>query len=154
KPDGFRIKVRPREDNERTRPAAAAAAPAVAGAPAARARTRPGHNTPLLVLYGSNLGTAEDLATRVADLAQVNGFATRLGPLDDYVGKLPDTGGLMIFCASYNGAPPDNATRFVNWLQGDLPKGAFTKLRYGVFGCGNSDWLATYQSIPRLIDEK
>jgi cytochrome P450/NADPH-cytochrome P450 reductase len=27
-------------------------------------------------------------------------------------------------------------------------------LRYVVFGCGNSDWAATYQSIPRLIDEK
>ena len=26
-----------------------------------RARTRPGHNTPLLVLYGSNLGSAEEL---------------------------------------------------------------------------------------------
>ena len=38
-----------------------------------------GHNTPLLVLYGSNLGTAEELATRVADLAEVNGFATKLG---------------------------------------------------------------------------
>ena len=37
--------------------------------------TRPGHNTPMLVLYGSNLGTAEELATRIADLAEVNGFA-------------------------------------------------------------------------------
>jgi len=27
-------------------------------------------------------------------------------------------------------------------------------LRYAVFGCGNSDWAATYQSIPRLIDEQ
>ena len=92
-----------------------------------RARTRPGHNTPLLVLYGSNLGTAEELATRVADLAEVNGFATKLAPLDDYVGKLPEQGGVLIFCASYNGAPPDNATQFVKWLGGDLPKDAFAK---------------------------
>ena len=61
---------------------------------------------------------------------------------------------MLIFCASYNGAPPDNATQFVNWLRGDLPKDAFAKLRYAVFGCGNSDWAATYQSIPRLIDER
>jgi len=27
-------------------------------------------------------------------------------------------------------------------------------VRYAVFGCGNSDWTATYQSIPRLIDER
>ena len=125
-----------------------------AAAPTPRARTRPGHNTPLLVLYGSNLGTAEELATRVADLAEVNGFATRLAPLDDFVGKLPEQGGVLIFCASYNGAPPDNATQFVKWLGSDLPKDAFAKVRYAVFGCGNSDWLATYQSIPRFIDDQ
>ncbi len=156
KPDGFKIKVRPRDATASAarmpaRPTAAAA-PSAAAAP--RARTRPGHNTPLLVLYGSNLGTAEELATRVADLAEVNGFATQLAPLDDYVGKLPEQGGVLIFCASYNGAPPDNATQFVKWLGGDLPKDAFAKVRYAVFGCGNSDWAATYQSIPRLIDEQ
>src|ERR1700756_1782253 len=103
KPDGFKIKVRPR--NDRDRGAFAGQAAAVATAPKApRApTTRPGHNTPLLVLYGSNLGTAEELATRVADLAEVNGFATRLGILDDFAGELPKEGGVIIFCASYNG---------------------------------------------------
>jgi len=155
KPDGFKIKVRPRSEKDRGahggRGAVAAASTAAA---APRARTRPGHNTPLLVLYGSNLGTAEELATRVADLAELNGFATRLAPLDDFAGKLPEQGGVLIFCASYNGAPPDNATRFVKWLGSELPKDAFAKLRYAVFGCGNSDWAATYQSIPRLIDDQ
>ncbi len=105
------------------------------GAEAPRApATRPGHNTPLLVLYGSNLGTAEDLATRVADLAEVNGFATRLAPLDEYVGKLPKEGGVLIICASYNGAPPDNATQFVKWLrrrsaEGRVRQGALRGVR-------------------------
>jgi cytochrome P450/NADPH-cytochrome P450 reductase len=156
KPDGFRIKVRPRTEKERgAYTGAATAAAAASGAAAApRARTRPEHNTPLLVLYGSNLGTAEELATRVADLAEVNGFATRLAPLDDFVGKLPEQGGVLIFCASYNGAPPDNATQFMKWLGSGLPKDAFAGVRYLVFGCGNSDWAATYQSIPRAIDEQ
>jgi cytochrome P450 / NADPH-cytochrome P450 reductase len=154
KPDGFKIKVRPRTDQERGNFTGATVATPVASTAAPRARTRPGHNTPLLVLYGSNLGTAEELATRVADLAEINGFATTLAPLDDHVGKLPESGGVLIFCASYNGAAPDNATQFVTWLGGDLPKDAFAKLRYAVFGCGNSDWAATYQSIPRLIDEQ
>jgi cytochrome P450/NADPH-cytochrome P450 reductase len=156
KPDGFKIKVRARPDSDRTivanRPGTAAVSGS-AGA-AAPARVRPGHNTPLLVLYGSNLGTAEDLAHRVADLAEVNGFATTLAPLDDYTGNLKDHANVIIFCASYNGAPPDNATKFMKWLDGDLPKDAFNGLRYAVFGCGNSDWLATYQSIPRMIDER
>jgi cytochrome P450/NADPH-cytochrome P450 reductase len=157
KPDGFKIKVRPRADQDRGayagRTATAAVSTAAAAAAAPRARTRPAHNTPLLVLYGSNLGTAEELATRVADLAEINGFATKLAPLDDFVGKLPEQGGVLIFCASYNGAPPDNATQFVKWLGTELPKDAFAKVRYAVFGCGNSDWAATYQSIPRLLDE-
>jgi cytochrome P450 / NADPH-cytochrome P450 reductase len=154
KPDGFKIKVRPRTDRERgefTGPSGMAmAAPRAPRPPVAR----PGHNTPMLVLYGSNLGSAEELATRMADLAEINGFVTRLGPLDDYVGKLPEEGGVLIICASYNGAPPDNATQFFKWLGGDLPKDAFARLRYAVFGCGNSDWAATYQSVPRFIDEQ
>jgi cytochrome P450/NADPH-cytochrome P450 reductase len=155
KPDGFKIKVRPRNDKERGAFAGrAVVAAAASNAAAPQARTRPGHNTPLLVLYGSNLGTAEELATRVADLAEVNGFATTLAPLDEYAGKLPGQGGVLIFCASYNGVAPDNATQFVNWLGSDLPKDAFAKVRYVVFGCGNSDWAATYQSVPRLIDEQ
>jgi cytochrome P450 / NADPH-cytochrome P450 reductase len=154
KPDGFRIKVRPREARERGAFAGTATSAASPGVAARRARTRPAHNTPLLVLYGSNLGTAEELATRVADLAEVNGFASRLATLDEFAGKLPDEGGVLIFCASYNGVPPDNATEFVKWLRGNLPKDAFAKVRYAVFGCGNSDWTATYQAIPRLIDER
>ncbi len=154
KPDGFKIKVRPRNDKERGAYAGQTAAATARATAVPAARTRPGHNTPLLVLYGSNLGTAEELATRVADLAEVNGFATKLAPLDDFIGKLPEQGGVLIFCASYNGAAPDNATQFVKWLGGDLPKDALAKVRYAVFGCGNSDWAATYQSIPRLIDEQ
>jgi cytochrome P450 / NADPH-cytochrome P450 reductase len=155
KPDGFKIKVRPRAEQERgTFAGGTAATAASANAATPRARARPGHNTPLLVLYGSNLGSAEELATRVADLAEVNGFATKLAPLDDYVGKLPEQGGVLIFCASYNGAPPDNATQFVKWLGGDLAKDALKDVRYAVFGCGNSDWAATYQSVPRMIDQQ
>jgi cytochrome P450 / NADPH-cytochrome P450 reductase len=153
KPDGFKIKVRPREARERGSYDGTTAVSAP-GAAAPRARARPAHNTPLLVLYGSNLGTAEELATRIADLAEVNGFATRLAALDEFAGKLPEEGGVLIFCASYNGAPPDNATEFVKWLRTELPKDVFAKVHYAVFGCGNSDWTATYQSIPRLIDER
>src|SRR5262249_46344372 len=147
KPEGFKIKVRLRGDKDRGAYAGPALAAASTGAAAPRARTRPGHNTPLLVLYGSNLGSAEELATRVADLAEVNGFATRLAPLDEVVGDLPKQGGVLIFCASYNGAPPDNATQFVKWLGSDLPKDACAGVNYAVFGCGNSDWTATYQSV-------
>src|SRR6201997_4545454 len=130
KPEGFKIKVRPRDARERGALGGAAPVAATTAAATARARTLPAHNTPLLVLYGSNLGTAEDLATPAADLAGVNGFATRLAPLDDFAGKLPEEGGVIIFCASYNGAPPDNATQFHKWLRDGMPKDALAKVRY------------------------
>ena len=65
KPDGFKIKVRPRTDRiAAPMPAATAARRRPHRAPRRRRRaTRPGHDTPLLVLFGSNLGTAEELAT-------------------------------------------------------------------------------------------
>ena len=157
KPDGFKIKARLRTDRPTPSPGprsadVAAAPPAAVAAPVARVRL--GHNTPLLILFGSNLGKAEELARQVADVAEVNGFATTFAPLDDFAGRLPEAGGVLIFCASYNGAPPDNAAHFVEWLEGEQPQNGLAKTRYAVFGCGNSDWTATYQSIPRRIDER
>ncbi len=151
KPEGFRIKARLRTDRPREAPRAPTAA-AVASAPPPVAR--PTHNTPLLVLYGSNLGTAEEYAHRLAETAEINGFVTTLGALDDHVGASPKPGGLVIFCASYNGAPPDNASKYVDWLRNGASDGAFQGARYVVFGCGNSEWTATYQSVPRFIDER
>ena len=49
-----------------------------------------------------------------------------LAPLDDYAGKLPTEGGVLIFCASYNGAAPDNATAGV--IGTSPPEGIMTFL--------------------------
>ncbi|MFY0014725.1 flavodoxin domain-containing protein, partial [Acinetobacter baumannii] len=46
------------------------------------------------------------------------------------------------------------ATQFVKWLQGEGAGDELAGVRYAVFGCGNSDWAATYQSVPRFIDER
>jgi cytochrome P450 / NADPH-cytochrome P450 reductase len=154
KPDGLRIKVRRRTDYPAVQPSPAAAA--VRGAPrlAASARAVPQHDTPLLVLFGSNLGTAEELARQVAEAGEVFGFKTTLSPLDDCVGRLPKRGGVAIVCASYNGQPPDNAAQFCKWLEGDQGADALSGVRYAVFGCGNRDWAATYQTVPRFIDDQ
>ena len=63
-------------------------------------------------------------------------------------------GPVVIFTASFEGEPADNAAQFVSWLQnlssGDnLLKG----VKYAVFGCGNREWARTYQRIPTLIDD-
>ncbi len=153
KPNNFRIKVRLRAGRTATAPLTAprpTSAPQPAPAPAP---SSDGHQTPLLVLFGSNLGTAEGLAHRIANDARDRGFIATIGSLDEHAGALPKDGGLVVVTASYNGQPPDNAAKFCHWLQDPaLPADAFAGLEYSVFGCGNRDWAATYQAIPTLIE--
>lgn len=153
KPDDFHIKVRPRT----TRSATLAPAPQpvvheeeeLAAEPAAVVK---GH-APLLVLYGSNLGTTEGVAHQIADDSRTHGFATTIAPLDDYVDKLPKEGAVVIASSSYNGTPPDNAVGFFDWLCNDSLGGdALKGVNYTVFGCGDRDWAATYQRVPKMID--
>jgi cytochrome P450 / NADPH-cytochrome P450 reductase len=161
KPDHFMIKVRPRTHRNVVAPtpetnghrqAVATAAPAAA--PAAASTLSPAqHNTPVLVLYGSNLGTAEDLAHRIGDGGTAHGFATTVAPLDDYTGRLPAQGAVVVVTSSYNGTPPDNAVKFCDWLRsGSIAADQLKGVRYTVFGCGDRDWTATFQAIPRLVD--
>jgi cytochrome P450/NADPH-cytochrome P450 reductase len=119
------------------------------------APARPGHGTPLLALYGSNLGTAEELARRVGQAGEAGGFVTTVAALDLYTDRLPHEGVVVIISASYNGTPPDNAIRFCDWLRGgSLSADSLKGVSYTVFGCGNRDWASTFQAVPRLIDEK
>ncbi len=153
KPNNFHIKVRLRGGRTAT-PPLTASRPVVASQPAAAPTpTSDAHQMPLLVLYGSNLGTAEGLAHTIAEDATNRGFVATVGSLDDHVGSLPKEGGVVVVTASYNGQPPDNAAKFCQWLQDpSLPLDAFAGVKYSVFGCGNRDWAATYQAIPTLID--
>ncbi|MFI9275874.1 bifunctional cytochrome P450/NADPH--P450 reductase [Kitasatospora sp. NPDC052896] len=154
KPDGLTIRVRPRAGRTLTAPLAVP----VAEAPAAETATAPvprvaSHGTPLMVLFGSNLGTAEGIATQLAREGVERGFAVTLGPLDDHVGELPHEGALVVVSASYNGTPPDNAGEFCAWLDaGTTPSDSCAGVRYTVFGCGHSDWASTYQAVPTMID--
>lgn len=153
KPDGFRMKVRARKGLTRGTVVAAGAPQKTAVAPPPSVAQRPRHGAPLLVLYGSNLGTTEGFARRIAQSGELNGFKTTLADLDDYAGRLPKEGAVLIASASYNGAPPDNAAKFVDWLKGAGAGGA-DGVRYAVFGCGNRDWASTFQAVPRLIDDR
>ncbi|MFJ7213673.1 bifunctional cytochrome P450/NADPH--P450 reductase [Amycolatopsis sp. NPDC098790] len=110
-----------------------------------------GHGTPMLVLYGSNGGSSESLARTIAGDGEARGWATAVVPLDDHVDALPTTGPVVIVSSSYNGTPPDNAGKFVDWLTTAGPD--LSGVDYFVLGCGSLDWAATYQRIPTVIDE-
>ena len=150
KPDGLRIRVRARQPTRIPTAAAQspASAPARAPAPAAPVAR---HGTPLLVLFGSNSGSAEAFARRMAGDAATQGYVPTVAAMDAHAGRLPREGAVAIVTASYNGHPPDNAKAFCRWLEGLAP-GALAGVRYTLFGCGNRDWAATYQAVPTRVD--
>ncbi|KAH7367976.1 bifunctional P-450:NADPH-P450 reductase [Plectosphaerella cucumerina] len=113
--------------------------------------------TPLTILYGSNSGTCESLAQRIASDAPSHGFyAAKVDCLDSANGSLPTDGPVAIVTASYEGHPPDNAGHFVSWIEGLAKEGQDSPLKdvsYAVYGCGNRDWVQTFHRIPKLVDE-
>ena len=154
KPEDFVIQARPRTglliDHAAPPPESAV------GIPVPRSEAVPsvaGHGTPLSVLFGSNLGTAEAIATRLAQEGRQRGFEVTLGALDEHVDDLPDRGAVLIVCSSYNGIPPDNAAAFCRWIA-QAPQDAARGVSYSVFGCGNKEWAATYQAVPTSLDEQ
>jgi len=115
-----------------------------------REETLPQHGTALAVYYGSNMGTSEELAQRLAQQARRLGFVAHVASLDEAVEALPNSGIVLIITATYNGMPPDNAQRFAQWIRSDRFR--VDGLRYAVLGCGNTQW-KTFQVFPREIDK-
>ncbi|KAI0767655.1 fatty acid hydroxylase [Fomes fomentarius] len=107
----------------------------------------------LYVLYGSNTGNSESLAQRLASAAPAHGFRASIATLDSVTGNfLPKDGPVLIITASFEGLPADNAAHFVEWLKNVKETDAFEGVKFAVFGCGNRDWVNTYQRVPTLID--
>jgi cytochrome P450 / NADPH-cytochrome P450 reductase len=106
----------------------------------------------LHVLYGSNTGSSESFAQRIASSAASKGFHAVISTLDTASGHLSTTEPTVIVTASFEGQPADNAGRFVEDVS-NLTGKELEGVAYAVFGCGNRDWASTYQRIPRLIDE-
>jgi cytochrome P450 / NADPH-cytochrome P450 reductase len=171
KPEGLTITVRPRPARTQGRIVSDGPplTPDVRKEPSSQAAAAPAslagrHGTPLLVLFGSNLGAAEDIATRIARDGTDRGWSTTVAPLDDRVGAvrmgeaspsgadLPTEGAVVVVSASYNGMAPDNAAAFCDWVRQE--KASAAGVRYSVFGCGNRDWASTYQAIPTMLDAR
>jgi cytochrome P450/NADPH-cytochrome P450 reductase len=149
KPEGLRITVRRRPTTIIDEPDGQAAASAAAALPAKAATS---NGIPVTVLYGSNAGTAEAFAQRIANDARLRGYQPSVATLDSSAGHLPTDGMVVVVTSSYEGLPPDNARKFVPWVQG-LTDNALQGVRFAVFGCGNRDWARTYQAVPKEIDE-
>ncbi|KAL4959379.1 bifunctional cytochrome P450/NADPH--P450 reductase [Aspergillus stella-maris] len=113
-----------------------------------------GTGKPMKIFYGSNSGTCQSMAERLAADAFSHGFsATTVDCVDNATAQLPKDEPVVIITASYEGQPPDNAAKFVPWLEGLKEDSKELKdVNYAVFGCGHHDWSATFHRIPKLVD--
>lgn len=127
----------------------------------ARGTSRPGgtkdkkkrQGKPMSIYYGSNTGTCEAFAQRLAADASMYGYeATVVDVVDAAEAKLTSDGPVVIITASYEGQPPDNARVFCEWLTG-LQVNQLQHVSYAVFGCGSRHWTQTFHRIPKLVDE-
>ncbi|MDM0115178.1 cytochrome P450 [Variovorax sp. J22R133] len=106
----------------------------------------------LAVLYGSNTGSSEMFARRIAADAPRQGYAATVATLDELAGTLAPGMSVIVVTASYEGQAPDNARKFLSWIE-SRPAGELTGVKFAVFGCGNRQWARTYQAIPRRMDD-
>ncbi|GLA67410.1 hypothetical protein AtubIFM54640_010728 [Aspergillus tubingensis] len=108
---------------------------------------------PMNLYYGSNTGTCEALARRLASDAVQYGYSAEVKELDIAMQNLPRERPVVIITASYEGKPPDNASHFYQWLSA-LQGSVLDGVSFSVFGCGHRDWQSTFQKIPITVDER
>ncbi|XP_062844915.1 NADPH-dependent diflavin oxidoreductase 1 [Trichomycterus rosablanca] len=97
----------------------------------------------LLILYGSQTGTAQDTAERIGRQAQRRRISVRVQALDSYNVANLISESLVVFVCSTTGQgdPPDNMKNFWKFLfRKSLPAGSLCRLDYAVLGLGDSSY--------------
>ncbi|KAJ5330422.1 hypothetical protein N7476_000205 [Penicillium atrosanguineum] len=119
-----------------------------------------------VIFYGSQTGTAEDYASRLAkEGSQRFGLKTMVADIEDYdydnLDTFPDDKVAFFVLATYGeGEPTDNAVEFYQFLTGDdvaFESGAsaddqpLSSLKYVTFGLGNNTY-EHYNAMVRQVD--
>jgi sulfite reductase (NADPH) flavoprotein alpha-component len=118
------------------------------------AAKEPGPSVPLLILYGSQTGTAEALARRMATEAKNRGCTARV--VDAAAHATIDwkkERHLFIVTSTYGeGDPPDNAQNFWQWLQTD-DAAVLAHLNFAVLALGDRNY-TEFCAAGKKMDER
>jgi NADPH-ferrihemoprotein reductase len=121
-------------------------------------------NKNCVIFYGSQTGTAEDYASRLAKEGKSRfGLETMVADLEDYdfdtLDQVPEDKVIMFVLATYGeGEPTDNAVEFYEFITGDsvqfsnTAKPALGNLHYVAFGLGNNTY-EHYNSMVRNVNK-
>jgi len=91
----------------------------------------------IAIYYGSNSGTSEFMAQKLASGAITHGYMATVDILDAAREALPTGIPVVIITASYEGQPTQNASQFFNWIE-NLDDNKLDDVNYAVWGCGTS----------------
>ncbi|CAM9885636.1 unnamed protein product, partial [Phaeothamnion confervicola] len=111
----------------------------------------------LRVLYGSETGTAEEVAGYVASLARRRCFENvETQPLDDINPSLLCINAaipvLLVISTTGDGEVPENMKRFWRWLlRRGLAADALSSLRFAVFGLGDTTYGPKFNAAARKL---
>ncbi|KAK4107031.1 hypothetical protein N656DRAFT_803022 [Canariomyces notabilis] len=117
-----------------------------------------------IIFYGSQTGTAEDYASRLAKEGKSRfGLETMVADLEDYdydnLDAIPSDKVVMFVLATYGeGEPTDNAVEFYEFITGDSPSFSqdnevpLGNLNYVAFGLGNNTY-EHYNSMVRNVNK-
>ncbi|XP_033117022.1 NADPH--cytochrome P450 reductase-like [Anneissia japonica] len=115
-------------------------------------------NKNIVIFYGSQTGTAEEFAGRLAKDSQRYGMKALLqdpeeSEMEDLTRLKEIDNSFAIFCmATYGeGDPTDNAQEFYDWLQEGSPD--LQGLKFAVFGLGNKTY-EHYNEMGKFVDKK
>ncbi|XP_078046276.1 NADPH-dependent diflavin oxidoreductase 1 isoform X3 [Augochlora pura] len=100
-------------------------------------------NTNVTILYGSETGTAEDVAEQIWKSAKSKGLQSSVSALNDYDIQNLNLEKMIVFVVATTGQgdPPNNMRQF--WrllLRKSLPTKLLSDVKYGVLGLGDSSY--------------
>lgn len=110
----------------------------------------------LLILYGSQTFTAQEVAEKIWRTTKALGFRGPVQAMDDYPisGLIHEEFVLFVCATTGQGDEPDNMKNFWKFLlRRSLPNNSLVRLKFGVLGLGDSSY-AKFNFVSKKLHKR